>query len=58
MAIVWPFLIYWLVLFIVCYSIVEFGQDQLYDEVTPKAWLKVGGGTFALALILTWLRTW
>src|SRR5947208_3506032 len=54
---VWPFLIYWLVLFIACYSIVEFAQDQFYDEVTPHAWLKVTGGSLLLAALLTWLRT-
>lgn len=57
MGVIVPFLIYWLVLFIVCYTIVEFGQDQLYDEVTPYAWLKVGGGSLVLAAVLTWLRS-
>jgi hypothetical protein len=56
-AIVWPLLIYWLVFFVVCYTIVEFGQDQFYDEVTPKAWLKVGIGALILAAFQTWLKT-
>src|SRR5215212_1550443 len=56
-AIVWPFLIYWLALFVACYTIVEVAQDQLYDEVTPMAWLKVGLGSLLLAALLTWLRT-
>jgi hypothetical protein len=56
-AIVWPFLIYWLVLFVACYSIVEFAQDQFYDEVTPRAGLKVTLGSLVLAVFLTWLRT-
>jgi hypothetical protein len=57
MGIVWPLLIYWFVLFVACYTIVEFGQDQLYDEVTPYAWAKVGGGSLLLAAMLTWLRS-
>src|SRR4051812_41439532 len=56
-AFVWPFLIYWLVLFVACYSIVEFAQDQFYDEVTPRAGLKVTLGSLVLALLLTKLRT-
>ena len=36
-----PFLIYWLVLFVLCYIVVEIGQDQLYDEVHPDVGLKV-----------------
>src|SRR5215204_110305 len=56
-AIVWPFLIYWLALFVACYTIVEVTQDQLYDEVIPMAWLKVGLGSLLLAAMLTWLRT-
>lgn len=52
----WPFLIYWLALFIACYTVVEFGQDQLYDEVTPYAGLKVGAGSMILAALMTWLR--
>jgi hypothetical protein len=56
-AIVFPFLIYWLVFFIASYSIVEFAQDQFYDEVTPRAGLKVALGSLLLALLQTWLRT-
>jgi drug/metabolite transporter (DMT)-like permease len=55
-AIVWPLLIYWLVLFVACYVVVEIGQDQLYDEVTPRAGLKVLGGSLLLAVLLTALR--
>ncbi len=53
---IWPFLIYWLVLFVVCFVVVEFGHDQLYDEVTPHAGLKVAGGSLLLAILLTALR--
>jgi hypothetical protein len=56
MAIIWPLLIYWLVLFVACFIVVEIGQDQLYDEVTPHAGLKVAGGTFLIAALLTTLR--
>lgn len=48
----WAFLIYWLVVFVGCYIVVEIGQDQLYDEVTPQVGWKVGGGTLLLALVL------
>jgi hypothetical protein len=47
------FLIYWLVVFVGCYVVIEIGQDQLYDEVTPRIGLKVTAGSFLLALMLT-----
>ena len=52
-TIIWPLLIYWLVLFVACFVVVEFGQDQLYDEVTPHAGLKVAGGSLLIAILLT-----
>jgi hypothetical protein len=55
-AIIWPFLIYWLVMFVTSYIAVEVGHDQLYDEVTPMVGLKVAGGSFLLAALTTWLR--
>jgi magnesium-transporting ATPase (P-type) len=55
-TIIWPLLIYWLVLFVACFVVVELGQDQLYDEVTPRAGLKVAGGTLLIAALLTALR--
>ena len=55
-AYVVPLLIYWLILFVLCYIVVEVGQDQLYDEVTPRVGLKVAFGTLLLAMLLTWLR--
>jgi hypothetical protein len=57
-TIIWPFLIYWLVMFVVCYIAVEIGQDQLYDEVTPRAGLKVAAGSSVLAALLTALRAY
>jgi len=53
---VWPFLIYWLVLFVACFVVVEIGQDQLYDEVTPRAGLKVAAGSLVIAVLMTALR--
>lgn len=55
-TIIWPLLIYWLVMFVVCYVVVEVGHDQLYDEVTPHAGLKVAGGSLLIAIVLTTLR--
>ena len=55
-TIIWPLLIYWLVVFVGCYVVVEVGQDQLYDEVTPYAGLKVAGGSLVIAILLTALR--
>ena len=56
MTFVWSLLIYWLVLFVVCYIITEVAQDQLYDEVTPRVGLKVGLASLSLALLLTKLH--
>jgi hypothetical protein len=53
---IWVLLIYWLVLFVSCFVVVEVGHDQLYDEVTPHAGLKVFGGSFLIAILLTTLR--
>ena len=56
MSIIWPFLIYWLVMFVACFVVVEVAQDQLYDEVTPHAGLKVTLGSLLIAMLLTALR--
>jgi hypothetical protein len=56
MTLIWTALIYWLVLFVACFVVVEVGHDQLYDQVTPRAGLKVLGGSLLLALLLTWLK--
>ena len=53
MATIWALLIYWLVIFVGCYVVIEIGQDQLYDEVTPNVGFKVTGGSLLLALMLT-----
>jgi hypothetical protein len=52
MATIWALLIYWLVVFVGCYVVVEIGQDQLYDQVTPRVGLKVAGGSLILAIVL------
>jgi len=56
LAILWTFLIYWLVMFVLSYIAVEVGQDQLYDEVTPMAGVKVASGSFLLAAMLTYFH--
>jgi hypothetical protein len=53
---IWPLLIYWLVIFVACFVVVEVGHDQLYDQVTPRAGLKVASGSLLIALLLTWLK--
>jgi hypothetical protein len=50
------FLVYWVILFVACYMIVEYAQSYLYDETTPSAGLKVALGTFLFAAFLTWKR--
>lgn len=57
LAILGAFAIYWIVLFAVCFTVVEYSQTYLYDETTSSAPLKVAVGTALLALLLTWTRT-
>ncbi len=57
-TIIWPFVIYWLVMFVACFVVVEIGQDQLYDQVTPHAGLKVLAGSLVIAALLTALRVY
>jgi peptidoglycan/LPS O-acetylase OafA/YrhL len=54
---VWPLSIYWVVVFVCCYVVVEFGQNYLYDETTPAAGLKVAIGSLILAGILMYTRS-
>jgi hypothetical protein len=54
---VWPFLIYFVILFTVCYIVVEYGQNYFYDEVTPAVGAKVALGALILAGILTYTRS-
>jgi hypothetical protein len=53
LSMIWPLLIYWLVFFVACFVVVEIGQDQLYDEVTPYVGWKVAGGSLILAILAT-----
>jgi hypothetical protein len=55
-AIIWPFLIYWMVFFVTCYVACEVGQDQFYDEVTKNVGIRVTVGSFILAALATWIR--
>lgn len=57
LSLILPFLVYWVILFVACYIVVEWGQNYLYDEATPAAGLKVAIGTLIFAAILTWART-
>ncbi|GIW87472.1 MAG: hypothetical protein KatS3mg108_1796 [Isosphaeraceae bacterium] len=52
-----PFLVYWLILFVACWILLEYAQTYLYDEVTPAMPLKVAVGTLIFAGLLTWRRT-
>lgn len=56
-AVLWPFLIYWAFLFVACFVVVEYGQNYLYDETTPRVGLKVAVGSAILAGFLTWRRS-
>jgi hypothetical protein len=49
--------LYWLILFVVCYVVSEYSQKYLYDETTPALGLKLAGGTFILAALLTTFRS-
>jgi peptidoglycan/LPS O-acetylase OafA/YrhL len=57
LAYVWPFLIYWLILFVACSVVTEYGQTYLYDETTPRVGLKLLLGTMILAALMTRTRT-
>jgi hypothetical protein len=52
-----PFFVYWLILFVACYIVVEYGQTYLYDESPPGLGLRVALGSFLFAALLTWTRT-
>lgn len=56
-SILWPLAIYWLVVFVCCYVVVEFGQNYLYDETTPAAGVKVAIGSLILAGLLMYTRS-
>ena len=49
----WAFLVYWLVLFVACYVVVEYGQTYYYEEKTSGAGLRVAGASLILAILWT-----
>jgi len=53
---IWTFLIYWLVAFVGCFVIVEIAQDQLYDQLTPRAGLKVSLSAVVLAGLMSYFH--
>lgn len=55
--IILTFFVYWLILFVTNYIVVEYAQNYLYDETTPHVGWKLVGGTLILAVLLTILRT-
>jgi hypothetical protein len=56
MALLPAFLFYWLILFVACFAVVEYGQTYFYDEATPGSGWRVTLGSALLAVYLTWFR--
>jgi len=56
MTLFFTFLIYWLVAFVGCFVMVEIAQDQLYDQLTPHAGLKVTASAVILALLMMYFH--
>lgn len=50
------FVVYWVVAFVGCFTVVEIAQDALYDEATPHAGLKVTLAAILLALTMTYFH--
>jgi hypothetical protein len=57
LANLWPFLVYWLILFVGCFVVVDYAQKYFYDETTPAIGLKIALGSMMLALLATWTRS-
>ena len=57
MGFVWPFLVYALILYVVSYILVEYGQKYLYDEPPSYMAVRVGVGALLMAAVLTWTRS-
>ena len=51
-----PFLINWLLFFVVSFIAVDYGHRYLYDEPPPSFGLRVTLGSILLALLSTFLR--
>ena len=56
-VIVVSFLIFWVLLFVACYILMEYGQFYLYDEKAPRTALKSLIASAILAAVLTWTRS-
>lgn len=56
-ALILPFLMYWLILFIALYMVAEYGQYHIFESALPYNGPKALLGGFILALILLWTRT-
>ncbi len=50
------FLVYFAIFYVISYILCEYGQNYLYDEVTPNMPLKVLAGSFVMAIAMTWAR--
>ncbi|MDG3004050.1 hypothetical protein [Paludisphaera mucosa] len=55
-TLLFTFAIYWLVAFVGCFVAVEIAQDALYDQVTPRAGLKVTLASVVLGLVMTYFH--
>lgn len=56
-ALIVPFLMYWLFLFIALYMVAEYGQYYIFESALPYNAPRALAGGFILALILLWTRT-
>lgn len=56
-ALILSFLLNWVILFLACYMVTEFGQNYFYDEPTPGLGWKVALASAILAAVLSWTKT-
>lgn len=56
-ALIVPFLVYWLILFVACYIVTDYGHYNLYDERPKLMGLRVLIASLILAGLLTWTRS-
>ena len=54
---IWPFLIYWFILFVITYIITEYGHRYLYDELPKLTPVRVLVASLILAAMLTWTHS-
>jgi hypothetical protein len=55
-TIIFTFATYWAVAFVGCFSVVEIAHDALYNEMPPRAGLKVSVAALILALTMTYFH--